>query len=171
MAKRINLREFQEGVVARLQNAAGMDAAKISSKLGVRVGRQDWLVDLVDASEVLPVPSMAPVPLTRPWFIGVANVRGVLYSVADLSLFLGGEPTQVNVDSRLLLVNPRYGVNAALVVNRMLGLRNPEQLQRTSDGGSEPWIGGEFTDGDGRIWKELSMAGLVQDQDFLNIAL
>ena len=34
-----------------------------------------------DAGEVIAVPPIAPVPLTQPWFLGVANIRGNLYSV------------------------------------------------------------------------------------------
>jgi twitching motility protein PilI len=30
-------------------------------------------------------------PLTQPWFLGLANIRGNLYSVVDLAGFLGRE--------------------------------------------------------------------------------
>ena len=61
-------------------------------------------MDLQDASEVVAVPELAPVPLTHYWFRGVANVRGTLYSVVDLPMFNGGEPTMLTASSRLLLV-------------------------------------------------------------------
>ncbi len=63
-----------------------------ASKLGLQVGDDRWLVDLADAGEVIPVPPITAVPLTRPWFAGVANIRGNLYSVVDFAAFLGGAP-------------------------------------------------------------------------------
>lgn len=171
MAKKISLREFQESVVAKLQSVASAASAPASSRLGVQVGQQNWLVDLADVSEVVPLPAMVPVPLTHSWFSGVANVRGVLYGVVDFGNFLGGEPMQSGLDSRLLLANARFAVNSGLVVNRVLGLRNPEQMQRRDAGGDVSWVAAEYVDADGREWKELDMRRLVEDPGFLNVGL
>src|SRR6185295_14620547 len=83
---RLSLRDYQRELAERLRQA---DSARSASKLGVQVGAQSWLVDLVEAGEVLPVPPITAVPLTRAWFRGVANVRGNLYSVVDFAAFLG----------------------------------------------------------------------------------
>src|SRR5271170_3961475 len=117
MAKRISLREFQESVVARLKSLQSTHTG--STKLGIQVGDSAWLVDLTDVSEVLPVPAIIGVPLTRRWFKGVANIRGNLFSVVDLPGFLGDEPVVQAASSRLLLIHPRHIVNSALMVNRM----------------------------------------------------
>ncbi len=171
MAKKTSLREFQESVVARLKAAGTAGAAQVSSKMGVQVGREKWLVNLSDVGEVVPVPPLLPVPLTKPWFLGVANVRGVLYSVVDLAHFMGGEPTQINVDSRLLLANGKYRINAGLVVHHMLGLKNPEQFQAGDPSPRTPWVAAEYVDGDGEIWRELGMPGLLNDPGFLNVGI
>ena len=86
MAQRISLRDYQRELAERLRLA---DSARSASKLGVQIGEQNWLIDLVEAGEVMPVPPITAVPLTRPWFRGVANVRGNLYSVVDFAEFLG----------------------------------------------------------------------------------
>src|SRR3989304_422443 len=78
---------------------------------------------------VTPPPPVAHVPLTQPWFRGLANIRGNLFSVIDLSAFQGRDPTPQTPDSRLLLVADRYNMSAALLVNRMLGLRNLQQFE------------------------------------------
>ena len=75
MAQRISLRDYQRELAERLRAA---DSARNASKLGLQVGAQRWLVDLAEASEVMPVPPITPLPLTRTWFRGVANVRGNL---------------------------------------------------------------------------------------------
>lgn len=171
MARKTSLREFQESVVAKLQSAAAAGAAAVSSKVGVQIGAERWLVNLSDVSEVIPVPKLLGVPLTRRWFSGMANVRGVLYGVVDFSDYLAGAPTQVNMDSRLLLIHPRFGVNAGLVVHHMLGLKNPEQFQNTEQQDLPDWVEAEYTDPDGQIWKELRMQGLVGQAEFLSVGI
>lgn len=173
MATKISRREFQEALVARLQNLASGDAPAHATKLGIKSGNTNWLVNLSDVSEVVPLVAYTPVPLTQPWFIGMTNVRGNLFSIIDFSSFCGGEPTMMNVDSRLLLVNPRFGINAALLVNRMQGLRGAEQLEprEKASGGNMPWVAAEYSDQTGQQWKELDLSGLVQTPEFLQVGL
>lgn len=170
MAKRISLREFQEGVAARLRGVA--NAAPVSSRLGLQVGGKSWLVPLSDVSEVVPVPVLTPVPLTHPWFAGVANIRGNLYSVVDFSTFMGADSTPSNMDTRLLLIHPRFMTNAGLVVNRMLGLKNPQHFQKLPSAASDvPWVADEYRDQEGNAWYELDMRELVRNPDFLQVGL
>ena len=172
MARKISLREFQESVVAKLQSLAVGDAAN-PSKLGVQIGTKSWLVNLSDISEALPIPALTPVPLTRPWFCGVANFRGNLYGIIDFSHFLGGAPASFGVDSRLLLVHQKFSVNCGIVVSRMLGLRNPEQMQPAGVEEEElpPWVAAEYRDETGKLWQELNMQGLTEHTRFLNVGL
>ncbi len=46
MSKRINLREFQQDLIDRMQ-AEGRGGEQIST-LGVRIAEQNWLVDMRD---------------------------------------------------------------------------------------------------------------------------
>ena len=165
MAKKISLREFQESVTARLKNVAA--AAPVASKLGVLAGQQRWLVDLSDVSESIPVPSLAHVALTRPWFIGVVNVRGNLYGTVDFSAFLGGDMTPINMEARLLLAHAKFQVNSGLVVSHVLGLRNLEQFRPRQKESEVSWVSAEYVDTDGNIWKELDMRELLAYPDFL----
>ena len=74
MARKVGLREFQIQVAERLRTAATRKT--LSSKLGFQIGSSNWFVALEQVSEVIPVPQPMAVPLTQPWFRGVANVRG-----------------------------------------------------------------------------------------------
>jgi len=170
MARRISLREFQQDLVRRLHEAAASLEAP-AARLGVQVGGELWLVRLEEAGEVIPVPSIAPVPLTRPWFRGVANIRGNLYSVVDLAAFQGGELTPQTPDARLLLVAERYNTGAALLVSRMLGLRNLHQFQSRPGNGGRAWESGHYVDREGQLWRELTMNELVYHNDFLQAGL
>jgi hypothetical protein len=56
-------------------------------------------------------------------------------------------------------------------VSRSLGLRNPALLQsRPLSGPRSPWARAEYGDAEGRTWKELDVARLVQHPDFLGVA-
>ena len=168
MAERISLRDYQRDLAARLRAA---DSARSSSKLAVQAGEDGWLVDLMEAGEVIPVPPITSVAQTRPWFKGVANVRGNLYSVVDFPAFLGGKGVALGEQSRLLLVAPRYRVGAALLVDSSLGLRNPESWQpRQTAQAPAAWQRAEYEDQAGKVWKELDVAELVRDQNFLTVA-
>ena len=86
-AGKLDLRAFQQELATRL---AAKTAAQVeSSRLGVAAAGQQWLIRLAEAGEVIPAPPLAPVPLTKPWFLGVANIRGNLYTVVDFAGFLG----------------------------------------------------------------------------------
>jgi len=171
MARKISLREFQESVVAKLQSLASGDTAS-PSKLGVQIGSQFWLVNLSDISEAVPIPKLTSVPLAQSWFCGVANFRGNLYGIVDFSHFLGGVPTQFGVDCRLLLVHQKFSVNCGIVVSHMLGLRNPDKMQRVEiEGEAPPWVAAEYQDETVQRWQELNMQALTGHAQFLNVGL
>ncbi|MCL4799589.1 MAG: chemotaxis protein CheW [Burkholderiales bacterium] len=170
MAKRISLREFQQNLVRRLGEAAASTEAP-SARLGVQVGAENWLLRLEEAGEVMPVPPIAPVPLTRGWYRGLTNIRGNLYGVVDLAAFQGGGETTVTPDSRLILVAERFNMASALLVSRMLGLRNIQVLERQEEQTACAWERGCYRDGEGRLWHELGMSELVYHNDFLQAGL
>jgi twitching motility protein PilI len=166
---RISLREYQLALSERLQSAEA--GARLPSRLGVQVGGEEWLVSLGDAAEVIPVPAVSRVPLAKSWFAGVANVRGNLYSVSDLGAFLGGGAIKLTSESRLLILHERFRSGAALLVQRSLGLRALEQMTPQSAAAPSPWLRAQYSDAEGRVWKELDVPALVQHPDFLEVSL
>lgn len=164
-----NLRQFQEGLAAKLARA---DQATADALLGIEAGSQRWLLPLSDAGEVVPLPPLAPVPLTRPWYAGLANIRGTLYSVVDLAAFQGEAPTPRQGEACLLLVGARHGMNSALLVGRALGLRTLPSLtpEATPADTARPWAGDHFQDAQGRRWTRLLVPALLADPAFLDVA-
>ena len=166
MAQRISLRDYQRELVERLR---APDSGRIASKLAVQAGGDGWLIELTEAGEIIPVPTISAVARTKPWFRGVANVRGILCSVVDLAAFLGGVPSTLTEHSRLLLIGARYRTGAGLLVDRSLGLRNPAQLKPCLGAVQTAWVRAQYEDEDGKIWRELDMGALVQQDEFLNV--
>jgi twitching motility protein PilI len=166
--RRTGLREFQEALSRRI--AAAASTVREDVRLGVRSANRYWLVNLPDAGEIIPIPPLTPVPLTRPWFRGMANVRGSLYAVVDLGQFLGEAPTPPQQHARLMLSGRRYGINAALVVERVLGLRYLRNLVAAQGKPTATWVAAEYTDAEGRKWHELDVAALLDSPEFLEVA-
>ena len=110
-------------------------------------------------------------PLTQPWFRGVANVRGNLYSMVDFAAFQGGEPIGPGMERRVILVSDRLVGGAGLLVSRMLGLRNPEQFNTLPRPADAPAVAGSgvYSDAGGTRWLELDLPALVRARRFLEV--
>lgn len=164
MSKRLNLREFQQRLSSRLQED---DAASSRvSTLGLQVAGENWLVDMNDISEVLPLPPLTPAPFTKPWFRGVANIRGNLYSVVDLAAYQHGGAASGDIHNRVLLVAGRYAFNSALLVDRVLGLRDARALQQNDANGKVV-----YQDEQGKAWRMLDVKALLEQAEFLQIGI
>ena len=95
MANREALRELQSRLAQRLSVARTEPRA--ASWLAFECAGQGVLVPLPTAGEIFPVGPLTAVPHTQPWFVGVANLRGLLHGVVDLAAFLGlRDPAQTD---------------------------------------------------------------------------
>lgn len=184
MADKINLRLYQEELLAKIQakEAGGLDIS--DSRLGVMVGQDFVLVSLTDISEVVPVPEFSPVPLTKYWFLGLANIRGNLYAVNDLSLLVTSlehqdpPPDQKNYylkssEARLLLLNSDLVDQAGLLVDKVIGLRQSNLLTVRSQKNNAEfcYTRQQYEDEEGCIWNELDVQGLIHSKTFLQPSL
>jgi twitching motility protein PilI len=156
---RTKLREFQTQLAERLAQARLTPSSH--SRLGLQINDSRWLVTLGEAGEILPLQDIASVPHTLPWYRGLTSVRGVLVSVIDLSLFLGGTATRTDRDSRILSFAPELELNAALLVTRSLGLHNLTNWQEHD---------AQFIDENAQSWTPLSLRALSTDERFLQIS-
>lgn len=183
MSRRLNLREFQQDLIDRMQ-AKGRAGEQIST-LGVQIAEQNWLVDMHDLGGVLPLPPLTAAPLAKPWFLGVISVRGALYGVTDLAAYQqsgkttspfdtsGGSGQATSTGSRqasgasanrVLLVAERYAFNAALLVERVLGLRNARTWTQSETDGQV-----QYRDERGNFWQKLDIPGLLEQPEFLQV--
>lgn len=144
--------------------------------LAVLMGGSRYLLPLSQSGEIFPLPSLAPVPYTQAWFRGVANLRGGLFGVVDLVTFMDTSAAQVRIDQagaqvRLVTLNADAGVNCALVVDSLLGLRRQDAFKSVepAPAGSPSWLGHRFLDSQDQSWQEIDLYALTQTPRFLNI--
>ena len=165
---RSSLREFQERLARRLAEAK---TAEHRGLLGFQCGSENWLIPLPEAGEILPPPPLSAVPLTRPWYRGLANVRGTLYGVIDFAQFNGQPPTVPAGRARLLLVGARHGIHSALLVSSSSGLRSHEDFEPAPADDAPPWVARRLRDMQGREWLQLDPARLLAQPTFLDAGL
>ena len=177
MAKRKSLIDLQVRLAERLK-AAKTEAAGVSW-LALEAGGGRVLLPLVQSGEIFSWVNLQPVPYAKPWFVGVASLRGGLHGVIDLARLTGwdtagrGVQDRVTSETRLLSLHAAMGVNAVLWVDRLVGLRNPSMFASVAEPPEQApsWFSRRLTDHEGRTWQELDLMVLAADPAFLAIAV
>jgi twitching motility protein PilI len=135
------------------------------------VGATHLACNINRISEILPCSQATPVPGAKQWIIGLANVRGELLTVVDLSWFLTGVRTPITARSRLLATS----LNKApigLLIKEVFGQRHffdgdavPVELEEDSP--LNGFVSKEHNLGT-ESWKELNLDQLFNSAEFLN---
>jgi twitching motility protein PilI len=178
MANKEALRELQQRLADRLQMVR--QTAPVRNWLAVEIAGHGFLLPLDQAGEIFPLAPIQSVPHSQAWFLGVANLRGQLHGVVDLAAFLGLPQRQARKltevaardTGRLIAFNAGLQFNAALLIDRLMGLRNAGSLKPSTGPaalGKPHFVGQHMADEQGRNWYELDLAGLVADEAFLKI--
>lgn len=173
MANKEALRELQHRLAQRMQAVRTEQPGQ--SWLAVDCAGQGLLFPLQHAGEIFETNALLPVPHTQPWLAGVANLRGGLHTVVDFAGFLGlRPPLGGRMPEKLLMVgfNVGLGLNCALLVDRLEGLRHAADLSPSADAGSSKpsFAAGCWLDAKGRAWQEIALNELAKHEMFLGIA-
>ncbi len=131
-----------------------------------------FVAPLGEVAEVLRVPEFTPVHGTHRWLLGLANVRGRLLSLNDLSSYAGVTSTQVPVYQSKVIVIDQGELFSGLLVDEVQGIQHFNRA--TYDLGHEalpekvlPYVQGRFRRQD-EFWHVFMLSALVADPRFLN---
>lgn len=149
---------------ARLDAAAS--GAEIWQGLAFRLGQRWMVAPREDVREVIPPPRTTRVPHAQPWLLGVANVRGSLYSLVDLGRLFGA-PVNPGRAARVLVLNSDR-IPAGFLVDEIGGQRQfgtGDQVAPDLDESDPlgPFVLGGFARED-RRWTVLSLRRLAQSE-------
>ncbi len=174
MANREALKDFQARLAVRLQEARD-EGVSVSSWLAVESAGGHFLLPLAQLGEIFPWGGAQSVPYTQSWFMGVTNLRGTLTGVVDLAGLLGSvqpRSEQALLESSVLALNGALEVNAALLVDRLAGLRGVQAFvaSEPSAQGSPVYFGSAYVDEQGMRWQELDLQALSRHPAFLSIS-
>jgi twitching motility protein PilI len=166
----VKLREFSTQLAQRLKDAPGLPSEP--TRLAVRAGGENFLVDMGTAGEIVPLAEVAPVPWTKPWYRGLANVRGRLVGVIDLLHLTGREPLAADQAQQLLVFGEGLNVNAAILITRAFGIRNMKDLTALPAATAPAnWEKARYRDTDGVAFTELDLRELVRSPAFASIGV
>lgn len=167
--RRSRLRQYQVQLLERMQ-AAQSEAVAAGRELGVLIGARHYLLDLTQVGEIVSHQSIAAVPLTCDWYLGLANIRGNLTGIIDLARYQNEAAPVAGADARIVTFAPALGFPCALLVARVLGLRKlADMTESVGDAAGPEWQAQIFTDSDGLAWRRLDLALLVRDPRFLHV--
>jgi twitching motility protein PilI len=192
MPRRDALRNLQERLSERMQSST--HSVRRALWLAViahggaaptpQAGR--YLLPLAEAGEVFPFVTPSPVPHTRPWFLGVAHLRGGLWGAVDLAAYLAEEAVHQTPDARprlpvtdarcglsvarLITLHPDLGSGAALRIDRLVGLRAPDAFTPAPRSNAGAAFGPRYVDAQGQTWQSLDLVALSRESRFLSPA-
>ncbi len=153
------LLRLEESVrTARLDITAGQASTWVG--LGFRVGKRWFVCPRQEVREVVPPPPSTRVPNSKDWLKGLANFRGNLLALVDLSRILDDVPLAATRSSRVLVLNSDR-VPLGLMVDEVVGYRTFVAGDQDPSGTSDPaplgpWLLGAFQR-EGQLWKVLSL--------------
>jgi len=142
--------------------------------LAFRLGNNDLISSIDQVSELVPIGMLTPIPGSVHWVRGIANVRGSLITVVDLSAWFGANLLRIDDESRMLVLNAP-GLQTGILVDQVYGLRQFDD--DLPDDGVEkfaefirPYLLRSMRQGD-RLWGVFDVSQLVNEERFLNIGL
>jgi twitching motility protein PilI len=164
----LKLREFSTQLAQRLKEAPNLPTEP--TRLAVRIGTENYLVEMGLAAEIVSLPEIARVPWTKPWYRGLANVRGRLVGVIDLHHLVGSDPLTADQSQQLLVLGEGLGVAAGILVTRAFGIRNLKDLEAV-DAPASPvgWERNRYRDLEGMTLTELDLRELAAAPAFTAI--
>ncbi|MGD8428808.1 MAG: chemotaxis protein CheW [Ectothiorhodospiraceae bacterium] len=157
----------------RAELPAQEDARHTWSGIGFRIGGRRFVAPMGEVTEILTIPQVSRVPRAKSWVWGVANVRGNLLPIMDLSQYLGKGGVNATRLTRVMVIE-QGSVAAGLLVDEVLGMRHffseeRSQAPAQEDDSVQPYVDGVFRR-DGSDWTIFSMAALAGHPQFLKVA-
>lgn len=160
-------------------NAAGLpaqdDVKDFWSGIGFELGGKRYVSPVPEIAEIMPVPRFTQVPGVQDWVRGVANVRGRLLPIMDLSVFMFKQLSKQQAKRRRVLIVDHEELYSGIVVDEVFGMQYfdlgdyQEHITGTVDESVKPFLSGQYIK-DGSVWMVFSPFSLAQDPRFLKAA-
>lgn len=106
------------------QGGLQLDVAKvtdISNELGLRFKSAEatWFIPLKHLLHISSKAEFEPTYLTHDWIRGFNHFRGEVYTVVDLSRYMGGERKEISLNTRLVMLRNTNKAKVALLVDNI----------------------------------------------------
>ncbi|MFN3579405.1 MAG: chemotaxis protein CheW [Pseudomonas sp.] len=159
------------------QQAVGLPSQDVLSEtwsgVGFRLAGQPMVAAMGEVSEILHEPRYTALPRVKSWVRGVANVRGRLLPIIDLSRFFDPNASSPRKQRRVLVLD-RDDLFVGLLVDELLGMQHfPVSTFTTElpaiDEGFKPFVVGAYVQE--TVSLVFNFRALARDQAFLDVAI
>ncbi|MBR9805330.1 purine-binding chemotaxis protein CheW [bacterium] len=168
------LRQLAEKSIARLNDKTKKaDVKNAWSGIGFSLRRLDMVAPMGDVTEIAHLPKYTPVPGTKPWMLGIANMRGRLLPIVDMETYFGGELSMNRQNTRVLVIETD-AVYVGLLVSDVYGLKYFPEDAFNAGGidGDAPfanYVSGKYQAGE-QNWYRFEPLKLIDSGNFQNAA-
>lgn len=161
-------KSFAEGLPAQ------EEAVELWNGIGFTLGGEHFVAPMGEVTEILHIPRYTQIPGVKSWMQGLANVRGRLLPIMDLSHFFELPKATTSSRDRRVLVVEHGEVLSGLIVDSVLGMQyfavdgfkdTVENVTRSM----APFIDGAYIKND-EIWKVFSASTFTEDPKFLSVS-
>ena len=168
-----------------LLRLADMAKARLSGRQGgqdfdwhgmvFEIGGQRLVAPMGEVSEVLTMPEYTSIPLSKPWLLGIANVRGRLLPLTDLAKLLSVSSQLPQMSQRKVIVIDHSTIFSGLIVDKVVGIEQFTRAQYraetiASDSPFAPYNHGKFFK-DQQDWFVFMPSLLALDPRYIDAAI
>jgi twitching motility protein PilI len=144
------------------------------SGIGFRMGETRYVAPIDEVSEVIDVPSFTVVPGVKSWVKGLANVRGRLLPIMDLSFFLQAVRKERESSRRIIVVD-KEDMYSGLLVDEVFGMQHFDVESFKDEGEScgeliDPFVEGAYQKEE-QEWHVFKLFELADDPQFLHASV
>ncbi|ABC27449.1 Chemotaxis signal transduction protein [Hahella chejuensis KCTC 2396] len=150
------------------------DVIELWNGIGFSLAGLHFVAAMGEVVEILPVPRFTQIPGVKTWMQGVANVRGRLLPIMDLTSFFELPQQTRSTRNRRVLVIEQGDVFSGLIVDGVLGMQYfpVDSFQKDAPDIPEvlrPYVSGFYARSNER-WIVFDTTSLVADSNFINVA-
>jgi chemotaxis signal transduction protein len=181
-----SLQQFQTRIAARIAQAQSQ-TQQIESLLSIQVQGYRLLVPLAEINELLAMPEISRLPLSKAWVLGLTVVRSEVVTVFDLAHCLNQilpKPLhqknvfdlQKHAELKMVLLSKHASNQVAFIANKIAGTVAPEQTGFSLAPGNDElmfehkYIKQVWQDSQAERHIELSLSALIKSIQFQNFA-
>lgn len=142
--QRDSLREYQDEILRKMTAARLQGGGELDLYFGFVSGGRHFLISGMSVAEVVAPSQLEPVPMSKRWVLGAANIKGAVYTVTDFAQLLGLDPGR---RGKFVILSSNLVGGAALMIESLAGLFERSALGAAAslEAGQPSWLTGRHT--------------------------
>lgn len=171
----IELLKLNDRGITRARDRLG-ESERLWSGVAFRLGDISLIAPLGEVSEVVNMLQGSNVPMVQTWMKGVANLRGRLLPLVDLSEFTGITEEAKRSSKHKIIVIDQPNLFSGLIVDQVFGIQHFSANQYIGESlqvneGINSYLQGYFKRDNNTVWHVFMLSKLAKDERYLDAAV